>query len=591
MRRGNFRQELKTYIIALVTMLVLTAIFLNSFYWPYDELSKRKIVVWFIAFLAVTVVPILLVKISIFNSFIKKSIHSLVNGFQYIQENKIKIIIFLSIMLTGVFLSNLATQIVSVKLLKTEFNPKLFETFIALISIIVAMSFVWKVASERKECVFVIVALIMGIFSIGVTPNRVGVSWDDEVHYRKTLEISNVLNGITYLADERNIGEYADNIYACVGYDRESAVQYESELTVSYDEYKDWTERAFWEYGVWSVAYVPAAIGIMLARGLELSYIDVFNVGRLVNLLCYILLIYLAMKRLKHGKVIVATIGLIPTSVFMASNYSYDWWVTGFTILGFSYFFAELQEESTLSNRNMFIMLGAFMLGCMPKAIYFPILFPLLFMPKKKFENAKQRRLFYLLVIGVGLLLVASFMLPRLINGIGTGDSRGGTEVNSTEQIKFILANPLAYAKILLKFEIDYVALANSGATLQRFAYVGDGAFYSTVSLMLAVLAFLDRGENEKNYVLVRGASLIGCAVAIVLSTTALYISFTAVGLGTVAGMQGRYMIPTIFPALYALGFGGIKHKINKNAFVCVPMFMIALTFIANMFRFCVLPY
>ena len=104
-------------------------------------------------------------------------------------------------------------------------------------------------------------------------------------------------------------------------------------------------------------------------------------------------------------------------------------------------------------------------------------------------------------------------------------------------------------------------------------------------------MACLDRGEQEKNHYIIRGASLFGNMVAIVLATTALYISFTAVSSDTVAGMQGRYMLPTFYPALYALGITGVKHKINKKLFVCVPMLTIVFTFIVNMFKICVLNY
>ena len=591
MKTNILKEKRGVYISVLITVLVFATIFLNSFYWPYEEISKRKIFVWTMAVGATIVIPILSVKVPVLCQFIQKIGQFILNGLAWLKKTKTRIIWFCIIIFLGVVLSNVATQVISVKVLNTEFNPKMFETFIALVILIVAMSFIWKVASEHRECAFVIIALIMGIFSISVTPNRVGISWDDEVHYRKTLEIANVLNGITYLADERNIEEYANNIYTYVGYDRKSAIQYEKELSVSYEEYKEWSPRQFREYGVWSVAYVPAAVGIILARGLGLSYLNVFNAGRLINLMGYVFLIYLSMRRVKHGKMIIATIGLIPTSIFMAASYSYDWWVTGFTILGFSYFFAELQEESKLTNKNMIIMLGALMLGCLPKAIYFPMLFPLLFMPRAKFKDSKQQKWYCMLIIGVGVLLVASFLLPRFIHGNGTDDARGGTEVNSTEQVLYILQNPAVYAKMLLDFLKYYISPQSTGPMLQRLAYIGEGEFYGVVSVLLVVVAFLDRGDTFKRNYIVRSAGIIGCVVALVLSTTALYISFTAVGANTVAGMQGRYMIPFFFPTLYCLGVGGVQHRINKNAFVCLPMIIISLTFIYNMFTLCVLRY
>lgn len=586
----NSKSKRTVYFIILLTMMIMMAIFLNSFYWPYEEVSKRKLLVWIIAGFGVIVFPLLCVKINFLYQYVQNIICRVETLMQKIKQNSKVILLLLLGIAFSIGIAYVAAEVMCQYVMHSPYNSKLFELFVGLFSITVLICFLGRNAHKQQAIIFLIISLIMGGTSLSVMPNRVGISWDDEIHYKRTLEISNLLNGIMYVADERNIIEYADNIYGRQGYDRESATQYEQELETSY-EFKEWNSHKFREYGIWSLSYIPAAIGIMLARGLGFSYIGVFNMGRMFNLLAYALLIYFAIKRLKYGKVLIATIGLIPTSLFMAASYSYDWWVTGFTILGFSYFFAELQDEETLKIKNVLIIIGSVLLGCLPKAIYFPILFPLLFMPKKKFKNVKQRQMFYFLVIGAGVLLVASFMLPMLFNGTGTGDARGGAEVNATEQIRYILQNPVEFIKMLFNFLKYYVSPQSTGPMLQRLAYMGEGEFYGIVSVILVVVAFLDRGDMCEVHPVVRIAGITGCAVALVLSTTALYVSFTAVGADTVAGMQGRYMIPFIFPTLYCMGVGGVQHKINKNAFVCVPMIIISLTFFYNMWRSCVLPY
>ena len=45
-----------------------------------------------------------------------------------------------------------------------------------------------------------------------------------------------------------------------------------------------------------------------------------------------------------------------------------------------------------------------------------------------------------------------TFLLPMLIGSSGTGDTRGGEDVNSIEQIKYILSNPGEYTGALLNF-------------------------------------------------------------------------------------------------------------------------------------------
>ena len=67
--------------------------------------------------------------------------------------------------------------------------------------------------------------------------------------------------------------------------------------------------------------------------------------------------------------------------------------------------------------------------------------------------------------------------------------------------------------------------------------------------------------KTTKNRIVVWGISF----VVICLFSTALYVSFTAVGLDTIAGVQMRYIMPIVFPALAMMGSGNIKCMLNKG--------------------------
>lgn len=587
MTKQQMKNKKSVYFIMLVLMTVVSAIFLNSFHWPYDEISKRKIIVWAIAVFCIVIFPILFVKITFFYNVVQHVLKKIEMTIEKIKHNKKWVVYLLLSVAVSVGLSVASTYLICELVLQKEFNVRLFYLILSICALIILIIFRRQITSNKPERVFFCIALIMGVFCIGATPDKTGVSWDDQIHYQRTLEISNFFNGIMYDADWKNITEY---VFQPIGYDRDTNLEYVEDMENSYRG-KECTLYANLAFSVKNVAYIPGAIGIIMARGLGLSYVNVYNFGRLCNLLMYSMLLYFAIKRIRYGKVLIAIVGLLPPSIFMASCYSYDPWVTGFIILGYAYFFAELQEDTPLQNKSIWIMIGAFVIGCLPKAIYFSLLFPLLFMPKKKFKNINQRRFYYLAIIGGGLLLVATFLLPMFIQGAGVGDVRGGTDVNSTEQIQFILNNPLKYVKILVNFCLGYIAMDSSGPMLQFFAYVGQGQFWGIIGITLIVVAFLDREHNNANHTGVKFCSLLGCVVTLFLSATALYISFTAVASETVAGMSGRYLIPLIYPALYSLGAEGTTHRINKNVFVFVPMLIMAITFIYNISKVCVIGY
>lgn len=69
---------------------------------------------------------------------------------------------------------------------------------------------------------------------------------------------------------------------------------------------------------------LPQAIGILIGEMIYPSIGVVFLFGRLMNLILYIVAIYFAIKKAKFGKLLMATIALLPISVQQAASISYD---------------------------------------------------------------------------------------------------------------------------------------------------------------------------------------------------------------------------------------------------------------------------
>ena len=82
-----------------------------------------------------------------------------------------------------------------------------------------------------------------------------------------------------------------------------------------------------------------------LSRFAGLSYYEIVTISKLGSALVFCFVCYLAMRRLKSGKMILAVVAMFPTSLYLASSFSYDYWVNCFTILGMAYFVANLQEK------------------------------------------------------------------------------------------------------------------------------------------------------------------------------------------------------------------------------------------------------
>ncbi len=442
---------------------------------------------------------------------------------------------------------------------------KYFMTVIAGGFLFSLFLFFFKYTGKKPEYFFLAIFLCAALLIAGFTPATQALSvWDDETHYAKILNLS------YFGEDARITGADADFItrvysdYSPQGLDH----AYENLDARMHEgaQFTDSSPKLSYE----RLGYLSGATGMFLGRMFHLSFHDILIMGRVAMLLLFAVLCFLSIRKLKTGKMILSVLVLLPTCVYLASNFSYDSWVTGFTILGFAWFFSEAQEpDKPLSVKNWIIMLAAMVIGMGPKAIYFPLVFLLFFMPKTKFTTKRTLLIYRLSVIAATLFVLASFLMPMLVNGAGAGDARGGSDVNASGQIAYILSHPFDFIKMMAGFLPQYLSVGFASNYISSLSYSGDGYFHIILIVLLCFVAFTDRNEYDRFTTTLshKIRTLIIALITIVCVASALYISFTPVGFHTVNGCQARYLMPVVFPVLYVIGINRTQNELNRNIY------------------------
>lgn len=416
------------------------------------------------------------------------------------------------------------------------------------------------------ERLFLITALIIGVMMSMCFPITTFNVPDEEIHYETSLNISNsVFRANKSFADMRMVWRYADN--------NEFVANPElfcDDLAISdaiiFDYAAKDTKINFYN----TIGYLPTAFMISLGNLIGLSFVQTFIFSKLLGVIVYSFVIALGIKRLKSGGYVISAICLLPSAMILASSTTYDSWVMAFITFGISYFISELQRpEKELRVSDMAIMIGAFILGCGPKAVYFVMMLPLLFMPKNKFDSSKKRKGFILSCVGAMALILLSFMLPFLLDTSGASDYRGGMDVSASDQLKFILSHPFDYAEIAFNFISGFLSFENMSANITSHTYIARPmVFYATVLIFVIMfVTFTDKSELDmfKTRHVIKSVGFISCVGALLLVITALYIAFTPVMYPTINGVQFRYVFPIMPLFFYCIAPARVHSYIDRR--------------------------
>lgn len=539
-----------TMIPIFIMGLGMEFLILNSF---KTTISAKKVLVLFFVVVFLTVILSLIPFVQKTIECIKTWIKELPNN---VKKNKkriiINIVLIAVVSLAALLISSLALKSRNIAAPQIVYPGMYVLSWTAMFILVFGIIYRKMLVQNVEVCVTILILLI-GTTFIFAEPAAIGATWDEGVHYSFALNMSYDF--------ERQRPEVINEIMEkelCYEetYDTKHYLNWSSKVNDAYENSPNFFYAAYIpRYN--TLAHMPSAIIMLISRGLHLSVFSEIRMGKFGFLLVFAALIYASMKKLKGGKMLVATIALLPETLFLASNYSYDTWVIAWLILAMSCFIYELQHPNDyLDKKNTALMFFAFFIGVGPKALYIPLICILFLMPRNKFKSGKEHGKFLILTFLILVAVLATFTLPFLLsNGGGAGDVRGGSDVNSSAQTEFILHNLGEYLTICWNYFKGYVSFSTWSEITSFWAYCGHIPFSMTSIIMLMIVAVTDKCREDENMRWYHKVFMlcISCGIT-VLIITALYIAFTPVASQSVAGCQPRYLLPLFFPMLYCLG-------------------------------------
>ena len=581
-------------------LIIPTDFDINSVYYAIPENSGiKKIYMYILVIFIAIALSFLSMLSSVVINFLDYLEKKIISEYDKIKKNRKKLLIALI-----VFCLNIAFSIIVIKILEKsglcKYNWKTIILCISILIIAETALFLRKYFANKIEVIGFITILFIGtIFTVLESP-IVGNSWDDGIHYNRVAVLSHALDKHQPLAELIGRENEIKNRQFYREETQDAYCDFLDEITDSKYYISNGDVSAL--ISSTGVAYIPSVLGLVFARGIGLPYHIQFVVGKWMNVLLFAILCYYAMKKLKSGKLIALLIALIPTNIFLASNYSYDTWLTGWSMLGLCTFFGEIQRpDQIIKKKSIWIIFISMLLAVLPKMVYFPLTFIVFFMPRSKFSSKKDYWKYKLLIlfnIAIPFIFVLMKNVISVAGTTGQGDMRGGEDVDSGGQIAYILSNPLQTFKTMFNFLKDYLNPWIEGREyINNLAYNGLVPYYKIVLLVILVSALVSRNEKEEGkypWWFRSGVVLVYAGIG-ALAAIALYILFTPVGSDIVAGCQGRYIIPALFPTLFVLTrFSGrtyVKNFVKEENINCLAVSVLALFSLYGMWMGCVSLY
>ncbi len=417
-------------------------------------------------------------------------------------------------------------------------------------------------------------AFVLCLFYIFVfTPSSVP---DEPLHYTTAYHISNVMmfNGGDTLSGIKMRAEDAEFV-------KKSSIALSSE-EYNFTEENNYllcknkeiiaTENTFIENK--DIVYAANAFGITIARLIGLSAYWTFQMGRIFNILLFVLALYFSIKIMPFGKVALSIIALLPVNLHIMASNSYDVFTFSAVLLLFAYIMKLSFGENKIGFKELILLAVLICLAVPHKVVYIAVAAIVLIIPK---ENFKTPKLHFLFKVLLGTIAAASILVLQFAN----------TSKLTSDSVTNSLSEGYSISYVLTHLKETVLLIFNSIVNLGDFYLKSMVAYFGWFQLempwllalpyLILLLVCFIRKEDEPKPLKVyeRLYSVLLFCIAFLLIELLLLIDHTPKGSGMVLGVQGRYFIPALPLIFLAIRNNSLTLKKNsENVLLFLGVFL-----------------
>ena len=452
--------------------------------------------------------------------------------------------------------------------------------FSLIIISFVVLFFIWekKFPSSKltPERIFVFIGLLFGLLFIFTTPPFQVP--DEPNHFYRAYEIS----GLKIISKKQNnlVGDFLPQSLETTVTELMNGIAFHPgkksnirknisflslPLNPNYKKFISFPNTAKY----CPIPYIPQVIGISLGKAFNLSPLVLMYLGRIINLIVWIILVFFAIKITPIAKWLFFLMALMPMSLFQAASLSADALTNGlsFLVISLYLYYSINKNTQKIGNIHVFIIIGLSGLLSATKQVYFfiPLLF--LFIPFKNFKNKTIYSIFATSLLMLILIpniiwcfLVKNLYIPMRPN------------ISIKDQTLYIFSNPFNYGLILLKSFYHYFSFYTSTfiGSLGWHDTPLSPLIYHSYYFLLIIVAGIDNLKNKMLDINQKNIMSLFFFLGLILILTSQYLSWTAFGHDIIEGVQGRHIIPIalLLFLLFDSSFKGLYSKINNISFL-----------------------
>lgn len=484
-----------------------------------------------------------------------------------------------------------------------------FQTVICIIFALIIIATAYALISGmfskefRLERVYLVVGLCLGMAISLLLPLLVAP--DEKTHSDSAYHVSNVILGVDESEDGHLVMRADDyNMsFAELHFDRRYYMDYYGSFFQKVeDEALVQTDRVFHTRPYY--LFIPTGLGITIGRLLNMGPIFTYMLGRWMGLLCFVLAVYFAMKKIPFGKAIMFVWACLPITLQQSMAFTYDSPILSLSIitialtLNLMYSHEELSRAKRIRDIVILVVACLLLVPCKAHALLPIPLLPLMVIVKVLYDRRHRikefickknsRKIIFIassVAVVLGVALVAVYVLKSLLaNAHGLGynlwwihpdvysHTPGYYLMYPKELIKMIM-NTFSWRGETLIMEAFGASLGWLNQPVPNYLIIG--------YMFLFVFASIRRTSEDYNISLLSRAWMMLVFLGVCfLSIFGMLIAWTATFDTVIKGTQGRYFLPAL--VLFGICLrtkNTVRGDDSDKTIACIlPMFFLVMS-------------